>query len=346
MAGGIGSRFWPWSREEQPKQFLDIMGTGKSLTRQTFERFNIFIPAENIYVVTNQKYKAMVNEHLPELHDAQILCEPVMRNTAPCIAYASYKINGINDQANIVVAPSDHLISDTEEFVARIEQGLQHVTSNRILTLGIKPSRPDTGYGYIEFNRENTESNIEQVTQFREKPSLEKAEEYLEQGNFVWNSGIFLWNVKTIINSFETHLTQIASIFKSGEEDLNTKNEAAYIESNFPKCENISIDYGVMERSDNIDVMLCDFGWSDLGTWGSLYNKLDKDNNGNASLGTNHFLRETHNSIIKSNPDKKIVIQGLDDLIVIDTEDTLLICNKNDEQKIKGLVKELSQNKT
>jgi mannose-1-phosphate guanylyltransferase len=345
MAGGIGSRFWPWSREEQPKQFLDIMGTGKSLIRQTFERFNIFIPAENIFVVTNVNYKAMVNEHLPELSDNQILCEPVMRNTAPCIAYASYKIKGINENANIVVAPSDHLIEDSSEFVARIEQGLKHVKSNRVLTLGIKPSRPDTGYGYIEFNQGVENENIKPVTQFREKPNVDKAKEYLEQGNFVWNSGIFLWNVNTILQSFENHLPQIATIFKEGEKNLNTNREVSFIESNFPKCENISIDYGVMERSDNIDVMLCDFGWSDLGTWGSLYDKLQKDEKGNATLGANHFLRETTNSIVKSNPDKKIVIQGLDELIVIDTEDTLLICNKNDEQKIKALVKELSQNK-
>ena len=344
MAGGIGSRFWPWSREEEPKQFLDILGTGKSLIRQTFERFNVFIPSENIYVVTNKNYKTLVNEHLPELENSQILCEPIMRNTAPCIAYASYKILGLNENANIVVSPSDHVISNEHEFVARIKQGLEHVKSDRILTLGIKPSRPDTGYGYIEFGDKDSDNNIKPVNQFREKPSLEKAEEYLEQGNFVWNAGIFLWNVKSIIKSFETHLPDIASVFETGFEDLNSDKEEDFIEINFPKCENISIDYGVMERSSNIDVLLCDFGWSDLGTWGSLYEKLDKDSNGNAILGSNHFLRECKNSIVKSNPDKKIVIQGLDNLIVIDTENTLLICAKDDEQKIKTLVKEMSQN--
>tara|TARA_B100000508_G_scaffold141061_1_gene145754 strand:- start:5284 stop:6324 length:1041 start_codon:yes stop_codon:yes gene_type:complete len=343
MAGGIGSRFWPWSREENPKQFLDILGTGKSLIRQTFERFNDFIPTSNIFIVTNKNYKTLVNEHLPELDDSQILCEPVMRNTAPCIAYASYKILELNQNANIVVAPSDHLITDIKEFAERIEQGLKHVESGRILTLGIKPSRPDTGYGYIEYQGSDPSTIIKPVSQFREKPSIEKAEEYLAQGNFVWNSGIFLWSVKSIVNSFEMHLPDMASIFEEGKTYFNTKNENEFIENNFPNCENISIDYGVMERSDNIDVMLCDFGWSDLGTWGSLYDKLDKDDNGNATLGSNHFLSETNNSIIKSSPNKKIVVQGLGDLIVVDTENTLLICNKNDEQKIKALVKNLNR---
>ena len=342
MAGGIGSRFWPWSRKENPKQFLDILGTGKSLIRQTFERFVEFIPAEHIYVVTNSDYKNLVLEHLPELNENQVLCEPVMRNTAPCIAYASYKIYKSNPEANIVVAPSDHLISNTIEFKNRITEGFEVISNGGLLTLGIAPSRPDTGYGYIEFDKNSSQGLIKRVSQFREKPNEEKAIGFIKQGNFVWNAGIFMWSAKTIIKEMESHLPQIANIFKDGIEYLNTPNEESFVNENFAKCENISIDYGIMERADNIKVMLCDFGWSDLGTWGSLYDNLPKDDNNNATLGDNFFLNETSNSLIKSDKHKKIVIHGLTDIIVVDSGDELLICNKHDEQKIKELVAKLN----
>ncbi|MGB0403171.1 MAG: mannose-1-phosphate guanylyltransferase [Salibacteraceae bacterium] len=343
MAGGIGSRFWPWSRKENPKQFLDILGTGKSLIRQTFERFEEFIPAENIYVVTNTDYKGLVFEHLPELKEGQVLCEPVMRNTAPCIAYASYKINKINPNANIVVAPSDHLISNTLEFKNRITEGFEVISKGDLLTLGIAPSRPDTGYGYIEYDKDVNANLVKTVSQFREKPDKQTAIEFIKKGNFVWNAGIFMWSAKSIIHEMETHLPQISQVFKDGLDSLNTSKEVDFINQNFPKCDNISIDYGIMESAENIKVMLCDFGWSDLGTWGSLYDNLSKDESNNATLGDNFFINETSNSLIKSDKNKKIVIHGLTDLIVVDSGDELLICNKNDEQKIKGLVSKLNE---
>lgn len=344
MAGGIGSRFWPWSRKENPKQFLDILGTGESLIQQTFKRFEGIIPASNFYVVTNVDYKNTVLEQLPLLNENQVLCEPEMRNTAPCIAYASYKINKINPNAKIVVTPSDHLITDTMGFQNSITKGLEFVENKHILTLGIKPTRPDTGYGYIEYSNKQEESeSIFGVSAFKEKPDEETAKSYLQTGNYLWNAGIFIWSTQLIVQEFENHLPAIANIFEKGLPHFNTTSETEYINSNFGKCENISIDYGIMERSENISTMPCEFGWSDLGTWGSLFENLQKDENNNASIGDNFFLNETTNSIVKTNKNKQVVIQGLDNLIVVDTDDVILICNKDHEQKIKPLLKMISK---
>lgn len=342
MAGGIGSRFWPWSRQERPKQFLDILGSGKSLIRQTFERFESFIPASNIYIVTNASYKELVLEQLPELSEDQVLLEPIMRNTAPCIAYASYKIHKQDSNANIIVAPSDHLISNDIEFAKNVQMGLNHVENGGILTLGITPSRPDTGYGYIEYDR-SIDNDIKPVIQFREKPDAATAQSFLDQGNFVWNSGIFLWSSKTIISAFQDHLPEMANIFESGLSAFNTPQESQFINDNFPKCENVSIDYGVMEKAQDISVMPCDFGWSDLGTWGSLYEKLEKTPSDNAFIGNNHFVSDANGVLIKSSNDKRIVVQGVNDIIVVDSDETIMICHKDDEQKIKQLVAKLKE---
>lgn len=349
MAGGVGSRFWPMSTEEKPKQFLDVLGIGKTLIQQTVDRFKTVAPTENILIVTSSKYKELVIAQCPELLESNILLEPCMRNTAPCIAYAAYKIKGLNPDANIVVAPSDHLITNEAEFIRIIENGLDFTANNEtLLTLGIQPHRPETGYGYIQANRPLSGAEVEvdkgistslngplKVAAFKEKPNLETAKEYLASGDFFWNSGIFLWSLKSILTAFESFVPEVAGIFQKGETFYNTEKEQAFIDEMFPTCTNISIDYAVMEKADNIYVQPADFGWSDLGTWGSLWEKRERCEQGNTVVGDKVHVFETSNCIVNMPKDKKVVIQGLEDYIVVEDNETLLICKKEEEQRIK-----------
>lgn len=346
MAGGIGSRFWPMSKTSHPKQFIDILGTGTTLIQQTFERFKGVCPTSNIFIVTNAIYKDMVKEQLPELSDDQILCEPARRNTAPCIAYAAYKIAEKNKDANLVVAPSDHVILKEDVFKENILTALQAAQENDwLITLGIKPSRPDTGYGYIQFHEEMLEGRkddgMRKVRTFTEKPNLELAKTFLESGDFLWNSGIFVWSLKSIEAAMEQHLPEVSSLFKEGSGKYYTPAEDEFIQKTYTVCKSISIDYGIMEKAGNVYVLPTDFGWSDLGTWGSLHDIRDKDENNNAISGKNVMTYGTSNSIINMPKEKLAVIQGLDDFIVVEDEDILLICRKEDEQQIRQIVNDV-----
>jgi mannose-1-phosphate guanylyltransferase len=345
MAGGVGTRFWPMSKTNRPKQFIDVLGVGKTLIRLTFERFNKISPAENIYVVTNEIYKDLVLEQLPELTEKQVLLEPARRNTAPCVAYANYKIKEENPDAVVVVAPSDHIILKEDEFVKDIETAMKAAANNDwLLTLGIKPSRPDTGYGYIQFQEEKIypdDTRLRKVKTFTEKPNLEIAKKFIESGDFLWNSGIFIWSLKSIMKAFETHLDEVDSLFKTGVGKYNTGAETEFIAKTYEVCTNVSIDYGVMEKADNVYVLSVDFGWSDLGTWGSLYTIRDKDENGNAVVGDNVMLYDSENCIVHVPKDKLVVLQGLNDYIVVEEEGTLLVCRKEDEQQIRQFVNDV-----
>jgi mannose-1-phosphate guanylyltransferase len=338
MGGGIGSRFWPFSREAKPKQFLDFFGTGRSLLRMTFDRFKKILPQENIFIVTNEAYDELIRKDLPELDSEQILFEPIRRNTAPCIAYAAYRIKALNPRANIVVAPSDHLILKEDEFVSVIRKALDFVENNRILlTLGIKPSRPETGYGYIQVSEENV-NGVPKVKVFTEKPDFELAKVFYESGEFLWNSGLFIWNVETIMQALHEHLQDITNLFDAGSALFNTPAEKEFIDEKFPACPNISIDYGVMEKVSNACVMAADFGWSDLGTWGSLHEISEKDANANAGLICNGMFIDSSDNIVVLPKGKLAVIQGLDGYIVAESDNVLLICKKQDEQRIKTFV--------
>ncbi|MFA8451285.1 MAG: mannose-1-phosphate guanylyltransferase [Bacteroidales bacterium] len=340
MAGGVGSRFWPMSTAETPKQFLDILGLGKTLIQQTIERFDGIVDPKNILVVTSKAYKAIVQEQCPELKEENILLEPCMRNTAPCIAYASYKIAKENPNANIVVAPSDHLITNTNDFQSVVRNGLKFVSENEaLLTIGIQPHRPETGYGYIQIEDPKTTEIINPVKAFKEKPNLETAESYIKAGNYFWNSGIFFWSVKSIITAIETHIPEVAEIFQRGNAVYGSSKEQEFIDSEYPGCINISVDYGIMEKANNIFVHSGDFGWSDLGTWGSLWEKRSKDNQGNAVVGDEVKLFDSSNCIVHMPENKKVVIQGLEDYIVVESKGTLLICQKKEEQRIKEFQK-------
>jgi mannose-1-phosphate guanylyltransferase len=342
MGGGIGSRFWPFSRETRPKQFLDFFGTGRSLIQQTFDRFNQIIPTENIFIATNKKYAGLVKEQLPEISDKQILLEPTRRNTAPCIVYAAYHIQAINPEANIVVTPADHLILQEQNFRTNIEKGLNFVANYpALVTLGVKPNRPETGYGYIQTEEGGTD-NIQKVKAFTEKPNYELAKVFYESGEFFWNSGIFIWNTQTILKAFHTYLPDMTTRFDLGLNKFNTPEEAAFIEEEYPMLQNISIDYGIMEKADNAYMLMADFGWSDLGTWGSLFDLSEKDNVQNAVLKGKSLFIESSNSLLTL-PEKKLaVIQGLDDYIIADSDDILLICKKSDEQRIKHFVTDVN----
>jgi len=341
MAGGIGSRFWPASRAERPKQFLDILGTGKSLLRLTFERFLKMCPAEHIYVVTNERYRGLVKEHLPELSDQQILGEPSRNNTAPCVAYTAFKLQALDPEANLVVAPSDHVIVQEEAFVQQVEKGLAFTAKNdALLTLGIQPSRPDTGYGYIELGAV-AQNGIYQVASFREKPNQQTAQTYLDRGNYLWNAGIFIWKVKHLLRAFQQHAPEIHQILDAGKEVYNTSGEQEFVDEAYPTTPNISIDYAIMEKADNVFTLPSDFGWSDLGTWASLHAQLAKDEQGNAITGDQVYLTDTRNSFIRTPEGKQVAITGLDDFIVVDEGDILLIHPKSREQEIKAIVKKL-----
>jgi len=346
MAGGVGSRFWPLSRSSKPKQFLDILGTGSSLLRQTFDRFVQIIPAENILIVTSLDYGDIVREQIPEMSEENILLEPLRRNTAPCIAYASYKIKKKNPDARIVVAPSDHLIIKESKFLKVVEKGLAFVGSeNALLTLGITPSRPETGYGYIQVNGEapkpTKDKSISPVKTFTEKPDNKMARVFLESGEFYWNAGIFFWSLDSILKALQRYLPEVDSIFSEKEEVYNTNREKKYIANAYAGCKNISIDYGVMEKAANVYVLTSDFGWSDLGTWGSLYEQKKKDKAKNSITGQNVMSYDLQNCFVNLPDDKLAVIQGLDDYIVVESDGILLICNKKEEQKIKNFVNDV-----
>ena len=342
MAGGVGSRFWPLSTPEYPKQFIDILGDGSTLIQKTFNRFNKICPKENIYIVTSEIYKDIVKEQLPDINDEQVILEPARRNTAPCIAYANYKIKTRNPNAAIVVAPSDHLILKEDVFTDVVEKGLQAVSENDcLLTIGIKPSHPNTGYGYIQFNDEKSllgNPSIYDVKMFTEKPELEMARQFVESGDFLWNAGIFMWSLKSIFTAFEQYLPDVNDLFKKGEGLYNTPSEQDFVKEIYQVCRNISIDYGIMEKADNVKVYAADFGWSDLGTWGSLFNLREKDEDNNAIVGKKVKTYNTHGCIVNIPKNKVVVIQGLEDYIVVENDDVLLICKKEDEQQIRQYV--------
>lgn len=348
MAGGIGSRFWPMSTTQKPKQFLDVLGIGKSLLRQTYDRLILVCKPENILVVTNQDYKNLVKSDIPEILDEHILCEPMRRNTAPCIAFASYKIKRKNPNATILVCPSDHLILKDNIFAQTIQLAVEQARNNNsLVTLGIKPNRPDTGYGYIQFIEENThpDERVKKVKTFTEKPTLDIAKQFIESGDFYWNAGIFIFHVNSIINAFNEHLHDMHVLFAEGLGNFYTEGEQNFIYQTFQQCPNISIDYGVMEKSKNVDVVLADFGWSDLGTWGSLNEHLTKDNEGNATVGKNINLHDSKNCIVHIQENQTAIIQGLKDYIVVFANNTLLISKKEKEQDIKGFVNQLKLKK-
>jgi len=344
MAGGIGSRFWPFSRTNYPKQFHDVLGVGKTMMQQTFERFAGVCPINNIYIVTNKSYKDLVNQQLPDVHDDQILLEPIGRNTAPCIAYACYKICQVNANARIIIAPSDHIILKEQAFQQQINEGLEASAKDNILiTLGIQPSRPDTGYGYIQYI-EGADKSLKKVKTFTEKPHLGLALKFIESGDFVWNAGIFIWNVKTIIEAFRKHLPEMAEIFEEGESAYFTDQEEAFISKAYALCGNISVDYGIMEKSNNVFVMLSDFGWSDLGTWKSLYDVSEKDKEENVIDG-NVITYDTKDCLIKTPKNKLVVIQGLENMIVAEFNNVLLICSKDQEQRLREFVSDVKSKK-
>lgn len=339
MAGGVGSRFWPMSTAEKPKQFIDVLGVGKTLIQLTVERFGNLVASENVWVVTNQKYAPIVEEQLPDIPKTNILCEPCRRNTAPCIAYVSWRIKSNDPKANIVVTPSDHIVMDTAEFQRVIKECMRFTSeTDAIVTLGMKPNRPETGYGYIQADLSTSSlrnKEIFRVDSFREKPDLKTAKEYIKKNYYFWNAGIFIWNVNTIVNAFRIYEPAMAKIFESMQPVYGTDKEQAFINERFPECENISVDYAIMEKAEEIFVCPADFGWSDLGTWGSLHGQSKKDLYGNATIGQNINLIESHNCIVHTTQEKKVIIQGLDGYIIAEKDDTLLICKLSEEQRIK-----------
>ncbi|MBK7173242.1 MAG: NTP transferase domain-containing protein [Bacteroidales bacterium] len=349
MAGGVGARFWPMSRTMRPKQFIDILGTGETLIQQTFRRLSVVCPPENIFVVTHELYKDLVIEQLPLIIPDHVLCEPVRRNTAPCIAYACHKIAHLNPDARIVVAPSDHIILKEEIFTKTLRDALDAVSVNDwLITLGIMPSRPDTGYGYIQFDETKEfkpHTSVRKVKTFTEKPHHELAVSFLQSGDFLWNSGIFIWSLRSILNAFDKHLAEVNSIFREGDSSYFTPMESDYILQAYTLCKSISIDYGVMEKADNVYVIPSDFGWSDLGTWGSLYEARIKNEDNNAIVGDSVIPVDTKNCIITMPDHKVALIQGLDNYIIVDEKDVLLICRKGDEQNIRNYVDEVRERK-
>jgi mannose-1-phosphate guanylyltransferase len=346
MAGGIGSRFWPKSRTAYPKQFLDILNTGKSLIRWTFERYAAFIPLENIYIVTSIEYEAIVQEQLPELPKENILSEPSRKNTAPCVAYISFKLLQKDPEASLIVAPSDHMIMDNEVFRNTTMKALdfvKHIKS--LVTLGIKPTHPNTGYGYIQHEPMAVAEGIYKVKTFTEKPNLELAKTFLSSGDFLWNAGIFVWQVKNVVKAFEHFQPEMFELFDAEKEHFNTPEEFNAINRIYPLCTNVSIDIAIMEKADNVYVIPASFGWSDLGTWNSAYDNLEKDYLGNAVAGENVIVIDATRCMVSAPNHKLVMLQGLDDCIIVDTKDVLLICKKEKEQSIKEYVAEVKRNK-
>lgn len=346
MAGGIGSRFWPMSRTDFPKQFLDIMNTGKTLIQHTYERFARFIPAENIYVVTSREYIHIVKKQLPQLPEANILGEPSRKNTAPCVAYISFKLAQKDPKASLIVAPSDHLILEPEQFIATCNKALDFVNHmNALITLGIQPTHPNTGYGYIQHDAVEAVPGVYKVKTFTEKPNLELARTFIASGDFLWNAGIFVWQVKNVLNAFEKHLPEIYELFYSEKARFNTGEEPAMLEEIYPQCTNISIDFGIMEKADNVYVIPSSFGWSDLGTWNAAWDTMEKDYFGNAVSGKEVMVVDANNCMVHVPDNKLVLLQGLKDYIIVDTKDVLLICKKEKEQEIREYVAEVKRNK-
>lgn len=346
MAGGIGSRFWPESRTHYPKQFLDLLGTGKSLIQWTYNRFKHICPPENIYFITNEQYINTLKQQIPELSDANIISEPSRKNTAPCAAYFAHKMMALNPDANIIMSPADHLIMDEHAFERTALEALEFVAKHKsLLTMGIKPSRPDTGYGYLQYDTEHEMDKGYRVKTFTEKPSLELAETFLKSGDFLWNSGIFVWNVQTIMEALKTYLPEMNEVFSQAADVYNTPAEHEAITRLYPHCTNISIDYGIMEKARNVYVIPSYFGWCDLGTWESAYDNCNKDYLGNAVLGSNVMVIDASECMVKAPNEKLVVLQGLEKFIVVDTQDILLICERNREQQIKEYVAEVKRNK-
>jgi len=342
MAGGIGSRFWPLSKSNYPKQFQDILGTSKTLFKATYDRFTHICPQENIFTVTNKDYAPLVKEQAPDMTDDQILGEPIARNTAPCIAYAAHKLVEKDPQATMVIAPSDHLILNEDKYINSIDKALNYAHEHDILiTLGIQPSRPDTGYGYIQMMEDKNIGDLKKVKTFTEKPNPELAEHFINSGEFLWNAGIFICSAQSILNAFRKHLPELYDNFQSSKGALNTKEEDAFIEETYPTLPLISIDYGVMEKADNVYVLTADFEWSDIGTWNSIYEYLNKDEENNAIKSKDVFARNTSNCIVNTKNDKLFALNNVEDLIIVESDDVVLIANRNKEQEIRHLVNEI-----
>ena len=336
MAGGIGSRFWPISTSETPKQFHDMLGVGESLIQRTFNRLDSLVPAENMIIATNKAYKEIVLEQLPKISKNQLFLEPAMRNTAPCILATALKVYSQNPDGVLLIAPSDHWIDFEDEFLTNIQTSFDACNENEILmTLGIKPSSPNTGYGYIQYEEDS--NAIKKVKQFREKPNLEKAKEFLAEGGYLWNAGIFVWTAKSIIKAFKEHLPEMHDLFQEGDSVWNTDKEQEFLDTNYGRSENISIDYGIIEKANNVHVLPVEFGWNDLGTWGSLYNKMADSSEQNITIGGEAIYRESEGNIVKTQSHKKVVIQGLSNFIVAEKDGVLLICPKEKEQDIKEI---------
>ncbi len=338
MAGGVGSRFWPVSTPNYPKQFHDMLGTGESLLQKTFYRLQSLIPIDNILISTNGRYKELVQKQLPGLRDLQLVLEPAMRNTAPAILYSALKIHAKNPNAVMLIAPSDHWIDKEEIFINNLETAFSACQNQDILmTLGIQPTHPNTGYGYIQFEKE--QSTIKKVQQFTEKPEIEKAKEFIASGDYLWNAGIFVWSSKRILNAFKKHLPEMFALFNKGDQVWNSDFEDDFIRDTYPKAENISIDYGILEKSKNVHVLPVDIGWNDLGTWGALHQKLEKDTEQNAVVNANSYFENASGNIIRTKKGKKVVVKGLHDFIIIENDGFLVILPKEDEQSIKELSK-------
>ncbi|HKO77132.1 MAG TPA: mannose-1-phosphate guanylyltransferase [Flavobacterium sp.] len=341
MAGGIGSRFWPVSTREFPKQFHDMLGSGETLIQKTFSRLSQIIPKENILILTHESYNDLILEQLPMVKQEQIVLEPAMRNTAPCILYASLKIKKMNPNAVMVVAPSDHWIEDEMQFVANLQRSFDLCEREEsLMTLGILPTAPNTGYGYIEFDKLDSRS-IKKVVQFREKPDSKTAQKFIQSRNYLWNAGIFIWSVRSVLKAFEEFQPEMFALFMEGYESYNSDKESGFIQDNYPKAENISIDYAIMENAKNVYVLPATFDWNDLGTWGSLHEKLPKDDNNNAVVNATVLLQNASNNIIRTAVGKQVIVDGLDDYIIVDKDSVLLIYPKSKEQEIKGIVSQL-----
>ena len=346
MAGGIGSRFWPVSRTRLPKQFLDILNTGDTLLQATYKRFSSIIPEENIFVVTFNEYAPLVKSQLPGIPAENILSEPSRKNTAPCVAYMAFKLQQIDPEASFIVAPSDQLILDTPGFIKICQDALHFVDHHdSLLTLGIKPTYPNTGYGYIQYESESVEDNIYPVKTFTEKPNLELAKAFISSGDFLWNAGIFAWKASVILHAFEKFLPEMFDVFSTEKDLFGTEHEKEAIDRIYPQCVNISIDYGIMEKADNVFIIPSSFGWSDLGTWNSAYENMDKDYLGNAIKGANVMVIDATRNMVHAENNKMVLLQGLDDFVVVDTSDVLLICKKDKEQEIKEYMAEVKRNK-
>ncbi len=340
MAGGIGSRFWPISSQEFPKQFHDMLGTGQSLLQKTYSRLNQIIPSENIYILTNERYLDLTLEQLPAISKEQVVLEPAMRNTAPCILLSALKIHKKNPNALMLVAPSDHWIEDEKAYAEDVAISFEAAAQDpKLMTLGIEPTFPNTGYGYIESSKVGTD--VKRVEQFREKPDYETAKSFVASGNFLWNAGIFLWSTQSILDAFKNLLPEMYTLFESGLQQLNTAEEEAFIGENYAKAENISIDYGILEKADNVFVKKATFDWNDLGTWGSLYDKLDKDEANNAVVNAETFISDSKNNMVFSETGKLVVLDGIEDYIVVDKENVLLLYPKKKEQDIKELLQDI-----